>query len=682
MDLVLSAVSSLAVAVFALAVAVALGPTRRTDLVTAAIGCWLLSVTVMGKVLLVAGLFRPAPVATSACWLAAVAAVWLCRGGPAADAARERLRRLRLPAPAPSPRSAPFAWFGAILVALVYSYRLLLAVRLPPMDVDSLWYHLVSVAAWVRTGRLAPPIDGLGRAGQLGWSVSPSPYPRDTELVSAWFAVFTHNVSLVGLTQFPFVALLGAAVFGICRRFGASGRTATLCSCAVLLTPAVMDQVNVAYNDIARAAVPAAAWQILLVAYGVGEPGGKPVRRMRWLLFAGALLGLGIGVKTANLYALPAAVLAVGALEWHGRTGTPHAVAVRTSTAVGALAAAVAVFGSFWYLETWRQHGTLFRPVHAVPFGGQGNLHNLLDAVRPTAWRHESTAEIVLRSWLAAVPDTGRSAWYAQWTGQLGLVWLFACVPALVALLAYRPLRRDRGPLIGAVVVPLLLAAFAAPGPWYSRYTILALVPGVVAIAVVSGGLAERVTQAPRGPVGAALGRAVLPAVALLCMVGVAGGAWSTNYLPFEYPTHRTAAGLVQAAMAAQPERGRSGSWGMYPYVQALPAGARIGFCAQSPPMGYLPMVLIGSDFRHVLVDLGSCGSPSEVRNRMLADNAGYLYAPDQSPISAALRQAAGGLGEHPLETGRQWVLPSTNVSRPISYTDAVYPLSALPRAK
>src|SRR5262249_19164812 len=158
---------SLVVAAFA--VVLGLGPQRAYDVVTVTLAVLILLVTVLLKVLLLAGWFHPLPVLASSAALAAAGTAWI-RVSPAA---RERASRTLTALPRrPRLVFAPWVWLAGVVVAGEYAYRFAFGLRFPVRDIDGLWYHIVSVAGWVRTGGLAAaPIDSLSKADDVGWLV-------------------------------------------------------------------------------------------------------------------------------------------------------------------------------------------------------------------------------------------------------------------------------------------------------------------------------------------------------------------------------------------------------------------------------------------------------------------------------------------------------------------------------
>ncbi|MCF2533489.1 hypothetical protein [Yinghuangia soli] len=630
----------------------ALGARRASDAATVALSLFLLELTWLVKLLLLAGVFRPAGAMGGALLLlaATAGAVLAGRGSRRRIAAlwravRQRLRgapRRSFAGRRPSPFMLPAVVLAALAV-LVHARSLAVALRLPPRDIDSLWYHLVAVAAWVRTGELAPAIENLSKDGDLGWTVAAETYPRDAETVSAWLSVFTHDTSLAGLTQFPFLLLMAAAVFGICRRLRA-GRGPAVCAAALaVLAPTVVSQAYMAYNDIARAGVALAVWHVLLMAYPEADDRARTLPPRTALVLAGALLGLGIGIKAATVYLLPAAIVSGLVLR---RAADPATRPGKAAGLAGLVLPAAAV-GAFWYVRTWIGWGSPLWPVAFGPFDGPRTMDELVESARPPAWQGEPAALVVLRSWWSAVGRTGDAHWYVEWTGQLGLVWLAVLLPAALLLLGAALLGRpagDRGRYRRAafgVVLPVAAATLAAPGAWYSRYTMPLLGAGAVALAVLAGRTVARL-PARRGRAAVL---AVTPLVAAAVCAGLAGQFRYSTFRPMEDPGQAGFRASVRLLAAPAGERALEGVWGPYRGVDRLAAGTRIGFCAEDTPQYWIPLVLIGREYRRILVDLGSCTTASRIPALMRAADVTHLWTSRDSDIAERVRSTSAYTG-------------------------------------
>lgn len=642
----------------------ALGVRGLADRLAVTLCLVLLAVSWLVKGLLVAGWFtRPgAALGALAVLAATVALVWsrpLLRDRVAAARPRRgglRGRRTAGPERARDPFKLPAILMLAV-VGLVYLRSLIIALWLPPRDIDSLWYHLVAVSGWVRTGGLDSPIEGLSKAGNLSWTVVSDTYPRDTETVSAWFAVFTRDSDLVGLTQYPFLLLMFVSTYGICRRLG-TGRGLALCAgSVVVLAPTIVSQSYMAYNDIARAGIAVAVWHLLLIAYPQrGMPGGGPSPKAV-LILTGAVLGLGLGVKAGNGYLIPFAVLSALVLRRTAKRSAAVAApagdaAADPAAAKGpgwkfasvALIVPAALLGSFWYLATWARWGSPFWPIKMGPFDGPETMDVLIEGARPAEWRGDPMPLAVWKSWWSAIDWAGQRHWYVEWTGQLGLTWLLVLFPCVVVLAVLAAWRRARLAAAFGVVLPLMAATLVGPGAWYSRYTMPLMSVGAVAAAVLVQWWLDQ-PSAKTHRVARRSAPVLALAVTVAACVSLVGQFRYTTFSATEDPYARNFSQLNKVLTEPASVRGREGIWGNYAKIDELPAGTRIGFCADDAPQAWLPMVLIGRGFERILVDLGACGTPAGATELMARKNVSYLVTYEQSALGEGVRLEADSLG-------------------------------------
>ena len=174
----------------------------------------------------------------------------------------------------------------------------------PPLSWDSLMYHLLLTATWLRDENLFPvfgniPINYYGYV------------PANGSLWFWWWMAPSHSEFYVNLAAFPHWALLGLAVGGIARQLGAR-RHWPLAAFLVLLTPTVIRFAATAYVDILLSSVLLAA--AFFALRWMREP------RWSWAVLAGLGLGLAAGTKVLGVvYALTLAAAVVPLA--HGRWG-------------------------------------------------------------------------------------------------------------------------------------------------------------------------------------------------------------------------------------------------------------------------------------------------------------------------------------------------------------------------
>ncbi|HEX4959927.1 MAG TPA: hypothetical protein VF173_03745 [Thermoanaerobaculia bacterium] len=197
----------------------------------------------------------------------------------------------------------------------------------PPLSWDSLMYHLLLTATWLRDRNLFPVFGNIP-VNYYGY------VPANGSLWYWWWMAPSHSELYVNLAAFPHWLLLGLAVGGVARELGAR-RHWPLASFLVLLTPTVIRFVATEYVDVLVGATLAAA--VFFALRWLREADWA------WAVLIGTGVGLAAGAKVLGVpYALALAGLAVPLARgaWGRRSGQ----------IVAALLMA-ALLGSFFYLR-------------------------------------------------------------------------------------------------------------------------------------------------------------------------------------------------------------------------------------------------------------------------------------------------------------------------------------------
>lgn len=491
-------------------VCLGIGPRRPCDIATGAVAVTLALVVLLGKILLLLGIFRPVPVAVAAACCAAAAAGWLAISDRARARALETVRRtrsgmLRI-------RFAPVGCIAVGAVLVLVGYEAAMGSRLPPVSWDSLYYHLISVAEWVRTGHLVPPLPGLSRHNPVYIYFHADSFPKDDELTAAWFAVFTHNTQLVGLAQVVYAPLLFGGVYGICRHLDVRAGLSVVAAAIATFTPAVVQELATNYVDVAAAAAVLAAWQFLLSAFPATPVEEDPTApKVRSLVLAGITFALAAGIKSTNLeYCLAGLIIAVGLCVRESRrlmraarqAGLPEPALPRPGPCIVALAVPMIALGSFWYIRSWFVWGSPLWPIQMGPFPGAVSATQFTSVGGlqiPLPLRNDGGLLLILRSW--AFPGLS-----------LGGIWLYVLLPAIAVTIVVAVRRRRLMP-VAAAVVPLFLLDVLSPGSWEPRFEIPMIGAGAVALALVCEAIAAPASAAARSFLRATAGRDVLASV-------------------------------------------------------------------------------------------------------------------------------------------------------------------------
>jgi hypothetical protein len=603
-------------------VCIGLGPRRPCDVVTGSVVVTLALIVLLGKVLLLLGVFRPVPVTIAAMCAAVAASGWLAISGAARQRARVTLRmlagvRLRL-------RFSPVGCVAAGVMVLIVGYESAMGARLPPVAWDSLYYHLISVAEWVRTGHFVAPLPGLSSRNPIYIYYQADSFPKDAELTASWLAVFTHNSQLVGLSQVLYMPLLVGGLYGICRHLDVRAGLAVAAAAIVTMTPAVIQELGTNYVDVAAAGAVLAAFQFLLSAFPATpveeDPTGPKVRA---LVLSGIAFSLAAGIKPTNLEYCAAGLALTIALciresrrLIRGPAGEDESALPRPGLCMLAVAAPMLALGSFWYIRTWLVWGSPVWPIQLGPFPGVVTATQWTDVsglAIPPQLRNLNSFALLVRSWVTP----GLS---------LGDIWIFVLLPA-IGLATIIAVKRRRPMPVLTVVLPLFVLNAVSPGAWQSRFEIPTVAAGAIALALVcesvarhrSVGAAAQAASAAIVSTGhriaahrrtvpyprpAAMARRLLAAALsafALCLA--ASTAWATANTMAGWQAGPSVSITLQMLREPAAVRANLYPWDSYDLMnQLLARPGGLAFFSNSPPGWVLPFA--GLDFSRAVVVL------------------------------------------------------------------------------
>jgi hypothetical protein len=597
----LLAIATAALVVSAACAAAALPFRRAADSIAAGllVGCAdvVVLILIMGAVLRD---LRPVPL-TIAAFIVATAqgAAVVAAGG--LDTVRGKVGAAPAKVSAVAARSPrhPLVLVLAVLVLAQYLWRAALGSRMPEVDWDGLWYHLVGPDVWIQN-------HAITHVPQSIWA---DVYPADQELLTTWVGTFLHTVRFAWASQLPFVALGMTACAGIARHIGARRAHAALAGVAFGAIPAVFVQGATSYTDVAAAATALAVGQMLMSAAAVRERGNVLVP----LVMAGVAAGLGIGVKSSNLLVLLLAVpfVAVVAYRAHGRS-------LRTLAALAGAGVPVLALGSFWYARTWADYGNPFYPFTMLGFQGEGTIKNLImDRSTLPALRHDSVLHRVLVSWQGDL--TRHEVAYDVQIGGFGLQWPLLLLPA-IAVATVLLVRRRRWDFLAAVALPAAATLAASPGPWWPRYLIVLPAFGSICLAFV-------LTETAAG------GKAVMRRFAGFAVPGFVALAavsmwWATS--PTQYLVHDRHGSAVRALsfraaakLVVHPDS-RVSIYRSTEFrtIRRLPAGSAIAVVG---PAFEFVHPLIGDGLTRRAVRITAADTPGALANAMRPQHAAYV---------------------------------------------------------
>jgi hypothetical protein len=361
----------------------------------------------------------------------------------------------------------------ALIVGLAGS---LISALGPVTEGDALCYHLQVAKVFLANGSAGFDPD-----------LHETAYPMGVEMVFLT-ALAARGPEACRLVSWLYGLVLAGAATGLARPV--LGPRARWAGTLTLLVPAVSNGMGAALNDVALAAVGAAA---TLAWFGwVDEGGANPRGR---LLLAGTLAGLAAGIKYPALVLMGLLGLATVGVVLARRGGARRAAAAGMMFGLAALVA-----GGAWYARAYHLTGNPVHPFFRATFGGSG-LDEVLDPIkRPlavTPWnlltalgpitldpdRFDSVAHqfgpafLLFLPGLALLRPPGRVAWLAA----LGWAFLTICLT-----------RRQSMRFVLIAVAPMAVAVAWLAVAWLNRATRPGRVVAwlILAVALFEGSIA------------------------------------------------------------------------------------------------------------------------------------------------------------------------------------------------
>ena len=415
----------------------------------------------------------------------------------------------------------PWTMVLSLCAGLEVGWAVLSGLLTPPYAYDALSYHLPSIAYWIQHNQIT----------RTPYDIWTNAYPMNAELTVAWPAAILRSDALVNLGQLPFAVMGALALVVIGRAIGLRRATALAVASLFLLTPVVLAQITTPYVDVALASALLTAFAFVLrgvQTFGARGDTVDPRDPAAWvyLVFGGVAAGIALGTKGSAVLAI--AVLVVVVVVALARGVRSHRIGGRDLVVALALfLAPVIALGSYWYLRDWVTYGNPVYPVtvHVAGievFPGRGSVSDfVLNGQEPTLLRGKPWPYQVLRSWIQERP--GRSYSFDTLLGGFGPIWPFVAVPAL-AVFAWWCLRRRRD-LLYWLVLPFCAVFLLQPARWWSRFTIMFLGLGLLAIGWAVDQLRGRSTvRVLQGAALACVALVLIPAASSLTYISRSPG--------------------------------------------------------------------------------------------------------------------------------------------------------------
>ena len=506
-------------------------------------------------------------------------------------------------------------------------WRLVIAYVMPPYANDALWYHLTTVAGWLQAHRIGPSTLSI-------WSTV---YPHNGELLFTWPALLLGNDTFVDAVQLPFAVVAALAVTGLGRTAGLSRRGAAAAGCLFFLAPVVLSQTTANYTDLIFIAFFLAAFHFLLrfLADLRAPTGGG---RLAHVFLAGLACGLALGTKDLGVVYVPVLSLLLAA-HLLTQLGVRRATRLSVAGTVLVFALPLLALGSYHYVETWIRFGNPIYPVRLAPFGvelfaGRPVDLFLTQPETPGPWWREVWGQWRRDFFFLAEPRFHAYSYDDRHSG-LGPLWSYLALlllPAFVIRLA----RSDRAMLLN-LVLPILVMFALQPYRWWSRFTMILIALGVVAIVAVVEAVPHRWAT---GLKVFALGLVAL------------GIGFPTLKVDGEYWASR----IVTLARVPAEERtiGRVALPG-YRWLDERPRRARIGLDTSAAFLGGQPYIvaypLFGAALERRVYPLPR-GGPAAVERLIGEERISYVFVHRDGPFDRSMDAAVRAGCARPIYDG------------------------------
>lgn len=419
---------------------------------------------------------------------------------------------------------------GALIVLLLFG------LVFPPVEWDSLMYHLPAVAYYMQQQSLsdpALPMDSYSRFGIDG-TVWVNAFPKNIELLFLWATIIPDSDALVDLVPFLFAILGAVAVYSLARRLGATPEWGIGAGSIWLLTPVVLAQSRSNLIDLCNSGLILAALALLYPP--------APGRRLQTAV-AGLAAGIVLGAKWSGilfLWWLALFVLSKPIFIDHPSPKRPWRAALINTLSFSVPAMLV---GGYWYIKNWRLYDNPLWPFSLAPFGfklfaGLVEKARILALTFPDQLDNTKWFEKLFISWREPIAF-GFDA--DMRLGGLGPFWFALGLPA-VAYLTYIAYRRRDLRLLSLLVV-IAGMVFLHPESWWTRYTMFLAGLGAIAFVII------------RSKIGRPETTRLLDIIAIASLVFSTGATFTSQpYLPSKIATLLKTPAELRTSAKVRPE--------------------------------------------------------------------------------------------------------------------------------
>jgi hypothetical protein len=335
----------------------------------------------------------------------------------------------------------------------------------PPFEYDTMTYHLVAVAAWIQSGEI----------NITPYSIWTNVYPKNTELIYTWLALFLKSDRITDLGQLLFALGGSLAVSGIAREFRVNKSLSIAAGCLFFLTPLVLVQAKTAYTDLSFAAMFLVFFYFVL-RYVTTE-------KSSYIFFAGLAGGVTLGIKS-SAFAYVGIGIIIGLITIIIQIIKRRISLKQLFLNIMILSIPMVSLGLIWYIRTWLVYGNPLYPftisfMGTEIFSGKGTVNDLIMVSnKPNEYEGLSRWKQVWLSWTS--DTTLQSFWFDQRFGGYGMQWLYIMIPAALAFIFYSLFYYKKA--FVCFVLPFVLIFLIQPSNWWTRYTLFFVSFGAISL--------------------------------------------------------------------------------------------------------------------------------------------------------------------------------------------------------
>jgi hypothetical protein len=361
------------------------------------------------------------------------------------------------------------------LVALAFLALGLLGAIYPPVEWDSLMYHLPAAAFYQQNQSLLDPALPMLSGESWDPSIWINAFPKNIELLFLWTTLLAGTTAFTDLVPLAFALLGIAAVYVLAIKVGVDRHWAAAAGLLFFLTPIVLAQARSNYIDLSNSVLILAALALLWQ---------RDHDDHTQTAVAGLAAGVILGAKWSGLlFVFWLVFFLIGQRTYLSKAANRPALAPLLRDSALFLAPAL-LMGGYWYAKSWYLYGNPLWPFQ-IAFAGvtvfPGTLSAMatLGMVAPEEIKGLTALGKVWMSWREPVAAYD----YDAQLGGLGPFWFILALPSLYYTARWAVSERNTRLLLLFLAVAGMFLWH--PDNWWSRFTIFIAAIGAIAFVIV-----------------------------------------------------------------------------------------------------------------------------------------------------------------------------------------------------